>query len=136
MPILLRSLLLLSILATPVLARVVRIEVQKRADVLDGRSFGLAGAYEALTGKAHFAVHPSNSANRIIADIDNAPVNQDGEVEFSADFYMLRPADMARANGAVLCDIPNRGNKTMLGMFNLARGSNFPKRRRTSATAF
>ena len=127
MAILFRSFLLLSILASPALSRVVRIEVQKRAEVLDGRSFGLAGAYEALTGKAHFAVHPSNSANRIIADIDNAPVNQDGEVEFSADFYLLRPKDMARANGAVLCDIPNRGNKTMLSMFNRARGGNFPE---------
>jgi hypothetical protein len=127
MAILLRSILLLSILAGPALARVVRIEIQKKADVLDGRSFGLADSYEALTGKAHFAVHPSNSANRIIADIDNAPVNQDGEVEFSAEFYILRPKDMARANGAVLCDIPNRGNKTMLSMFNLARGSNSPE---------
>ena len=127
MAILLRSFLLLSILAGPAFARVVRIEIQKQSEVLDGRSFGLAGAYEALTGKAHFAVHPSNSANRIIADIDNAPVNRDGEVEFSAEFYMLRPKDMARANGAVLCDIPNRGNKTMLSMFNLARGSNSPE---------
>ena len=63
-------------------------------------------------------------------------MNQDGEVEFSADFYLLKPKDMARANGAVLCDIPNRGNKTMLSMFNLARGGNFPERKSTSATAF
>ena len=72
-------------------AEAVRFDVEVREDVLGGRSWGLAGAYERLAGRIHFEVDPQNSANRIIRDIDNAPVNAAGRVEFSADFYLLKP---------------------------------------------
>ncbi len=66
---------------------------------------------------------PKLAPNRIIADIDLAPRNAEGKVEFSADLYMLRPHDAAKRNGTALVEIPNRGNKGMLGTFNL--GDNF-----------
>ncbi len=118
--------LLLVLLAQPGLARGVRIEVTSREDVLDGREFGLAGAYEKIAGIAYFAVDPDNAANRIIADIDNAPRNAAGEVEFSAEFFMIKPKDMGRANGAVLFEVGNRGGKGLLSFFNFARGSADP----------
>ena len=100
------------------LSRVVRVEIKTRSAVLDGQRFGLAGAYSAIEGKIHFAVDPLNQVNQIITDINLAPTNKSGEVEFSSDFFLIRPTDMSRSNGALLIDIPNRGGKTVLRMFN------------------
>src|ERR1700694_1244990 len=57
-----------------------RIELSERSDVLDGKSFGTAGPYERMIGKVFFSVDPKNTANRNIADIDFAPVNEKGLV--------------------------------------------------------
>ena len=80
-------------LSAPAYAEVVRIEVKSRADVLAGKSFGSAGPYEKLSGTIYFAVDPRNSANQIITDIDKAPKNAAGKVEFSSDFYLIKPKD-------------------------------------------
>jgi hypothetical protein len=101
-------------------AALVRIDVHTRGDVLDGRAFGKAGAYEGLNGTAHFAIDPKFDSNRNITDLEKAPRNAAGLVEFSADLYILRPRDPARGNGTVLFEPPNRGGKGMLGMFNRA----------------
>src|ERR1051326_5835449 len=118
-----RLMVLMLLLAAPLRGEVARIEVQSRADVLSGKSFSAVGGYEKLTGKIYFAVDPRNSANRIITDIDLAPHNASGKVEFSSDFYLLKPKDISRGNGTVLYEVSNRGNKGMLGMFDLAAGS-------------
>jgi hypothetical protein len=119
-----RKLLLAFVLISGALsAGVARVEIQSRADVLEGRSFGLAGPYEKLIGKVYFAVDPGNPINQIICDIDKAPRNSEGKVEFSSDLYILRPKQPERGNGALLFEVSNRGSKGMLGMFNRARGS-------------
>jgi hypothetical protein len=91
-----------------------RIELSERSDVLGGKSFGSAGPYERLIGKAYFAVDPANPANRFISDIDKAPRNEKGLVEFSADLYVLKPRDPAHGNHAALFEVSNRGTKGML----------------------
>jgi hypothetical protein len=111
-------------LGRPGSAEVVRVEVQSRADVAGGRTFGSVGSYERLAGKVFFAADPKNSANAIIADIDKAPRNAQGRVEFSSDFQLLKPKDMARANGALLYEVSNRGGRGMLGFFNRGAGPN------------
>lgn len=108
-------------------AALLRIEISERSDVLAGKSFGSAGPYERLIGKAYFAVDPKNSANRIISDIDNAPRNENGLVEFSADLYVLKPRDLSRGNRAVLFEVSNRGGKSMLGFYDRASGSSDPR---------
>ena len=115
--------LLVLLFAAPARGEVVRIDVKSRADILAGKSFGAAGAFEKLSGKIYFAVDPRNSANHIIADIDKAPKNASGKVEFSSDFYMVKPKDMTRGNGSVFYEVSNRGNKGALGFFNLAAGN-------------
>jgi len=102
-------------------AEVVRIDVQSRADIAGGQAFAAAGPYEKIAGKIFFAIDPALAANRIIADIDRAPRNAAGRVEFSADFYLLKPKDARKANGAVLFEVSNRGGKGMLGFFNHSR---------------
>ena len=104
-------------------AAVVRVAVERREDILSGREFGLVGAYEKLVGKVFFAVDPKNPANRIITDVEKAPTNEDGLVEFSAEFYMLKPKRVARGNGALLLEVGNRGRKGVLSFFNMAVGS-------------
>ncbi len=94
-----------------------RIEVSERSDVLDGKSFAAAGPYERITGKAYFAVDPNLPANKIITDIAKAPRNATGLVEFSADFYCLKPRDPKNGNHALLFEVSNRGGKGMLGTF-------------------
>lgn len=107
-------------------AEVTRVEIQRREDVLGGKTFGDVGAYEKIAGKVHFAVDPKGPRNRVIADLDLAPKNAQGKVEFSSDFYIIKPKDPARGNGAALFDMVNRGNKALLRVFNRATASPDP----------
>src|SRR5438128_4732989 len=118
-----RVIVLLALAAAPVSAEVVRIEVTSRADLVGGQPFGAAGPYEKLAGKIFFAVDPSLPANRIVTDIDNAPRNAVGKVEFSSDFFLIKPKRIEQGNGAVLYEVSNRGGKGMLGFFNHGTGS-------------
>jgi len=80
-------------LAPAMPAGLLRIELAERSDVLGGKAFGAAGPYERLIGRAYFAVDPKLPANKIISDIDKAPRNDSGLVEFSSDIYVLKPRD-------------------------------------------
>jgi len=91
-------------------AEVTRVEIAKRADV------GLSG-YEKIVGTVYFAVDPKAARNRVVVDLDKAPANAAGLVEFSSDLYILRPK-ATPGNGAALVDILNRGNKMVLNGFN------------------
>ncbi len=99
-------------------ARVTRVEILSRADVQDGRAFGLAGGYERIIGRVYFAVSPENVHNRQIVDLDRAPRNAQGEVEFSADLYLYKPKDMNKGNNAVLFEVSNRGGRGILRLVN------------------
>jgi hypothetical protein len=104
----------IALLASAAEAHVTRVEIISRADVQDGRAFGLAGAYERIIGRVYFAVDPANVHNRQIVDLDKAPRNAQGEVEFSADLYLYKPKDMNKGNGAVLFEVSNRGGRGIL----------------------
>ena len=108
-------------------ARVMRIEVSSREALLDGKPFGLAGPYERIGGTIRFAVDPDNPANQIITDVSLAPRNAEGDVEFSTEFFMIKPVDPERGNGSLLYEVSNRGRKGMLGFFNFASGSLDPR---------
>src|SRR5262249_61635712 len=84
-------------------AEVMRVEIAQRADV------GTSG-YEKIVGTIHFAVDPKNPRNRIVADLDKAPVDARGLVEFSSDLYILTPQATPR-HGVSLVDGLNRVNK-------------------------
>jgi hypothetical protein len=94
--------------------------------VLDGKVFGDAGGYEKLVGKIHFAVKPDDACNKLIVDLDKAPRNRAGEIEFAADFYVLKPKEAARSSGSVLLEIPNRGGKGILAIMQGGKGSRDP----------
>src|SRR4051812_2997526 len=104
------TLLLFCVLATRAAAEVTRIDVKTRADI------GSSG-FEKIVGTAHFTVDPRDPRNRVIADIDRAPVNAAGLVEFSSDLYIIRPKDPSRSNGIGLVDVLNRGRKPIMTGF-------------------
>jgi hypothetical protein len=115
-------LLMSAILVSLAQARVVRVEITSRGDIQEGKPFGNAGAYEKIIGRVYFAVDPSNLHNRQIVDLDKAPRNAHGEVEFSADLYLLKPKDMAKGNQAVLFEVSNRGGRGILSLVNGREG--------------
>src|SRR4029078_8303810 len=97
---------------------VTHLDIGKREVVLGGKAFGAAGAYEKIAGTLRFAIDPAHPLHRQITDIALAPENAEGQVEFSADFYLLKPVDADKGNRRLLVDVANRGRKVALGMFN------------------
>ena len=104
-----RVLLLCLLYSLAASAVVTNVEVVGREDLLGGKRFGAVGSYEKVTARVHYALDPANAHNRVIVDLDRAPRNQKGRVEFSADLVVVRPKDRSRGNGALVLDIPNRG---------------------------
>jgi hypothetical protein len=96
---------------TAALARVERVEVVSRGDYAGGKSFGLAGPYERLRLRVFYAVDPDNAHDQAIVDLDKAPRNARGEVEFSGDVDLVRPKDPARGNGVLYMYVSNRGGR-------------------------
>jgi hypothetical protein len=94
--------------------KVIRVELTTRTDVLGGRSFGEAGAYERITGRVFFSLSVGNPHNARIVDLGNAANLRDGEVEFVSDFIAIRPKDAKKSNGSLLLEVPNRGRGGIL----------------------
>jgi len=93
------GLVLFSLLAAPPASAIVsRLTVESRQDVLGGRPFGTAGAYEKLVGVVEFALDPANSANAAIVDLTGAPRDANGRVTASANFVVLRPKSALRVS--------------------------------------
>jgi hypothetical protein len=96
-------------------AEVIRIDVQRRDDW---------GTHERIIGRVHFAIDPMAPANRGIADIDHAPRNSNGKVEFSSDLLFFRPKDARRARGTVFLEVVNRGRDQSLAILSGAQQRN------------
>jgi hypothetical protein len=96
-------------------ARVTRFVVTQTRAFAGGASVGSAGPYERLDGIAYFEVDPRDPLNAIIVDLDKAPKNARGRVEFSSPFLILKPVDMARGNHKIWFGVNNRGNIIELG---------------------
>jgi hypothetical protein len=111
-----RSALVLAALAALVpgtlAAEVVRIDVRVRDD---------AGTHERVIGRVHFAIDPKAAANRAIADVDVAPTNGAGHVEFSSEFLIFLPKEVKAARGTVFLEVVNRGRDQSLGLLSDAR---------------
>ncbi len=90
--------------------RVVRFVVEQRELFAGGVEWGASRAYERLRGTAHMEVDPRDPLNALIVDLDKAPRNSRGMVEFSTPFFILKPVDMARGNHKIFYGVNNRGN--------------------------
>ena len=91
-----------------------RIEINRIESAFEGVSFGDVGPYEKVVGRAFGAVDLAHRLNVEIVNLDKAPTNEAGLVEYWVDFCLLKPVDLRKGNRRLLCDVPNRGDKLAL----------------------
>jgi Alpha/beta hydrolase domain len=96
----------------------IRLQIDHHVVFASGHSFGKTGPYERFVGRVHFALDPEESANQGVVDLQYAPRNSRGLVEYSGDLDILKPMDLSRGNHRLLYDVNNRGNRTALRAFN------------------
>ncbi|WP_050032584.1 alpha/beta hydrolase domain-containing protein [Bradyrhizobium sp. LTSP857] len=83
-------------------ARVARIVVDQTIALPDGRN-------ESLSGRAYGELDPKDPLNAVITDIQYAPLNARGRVEYVSRFTLTKPKDMRNASGVLWYDVVNRG---------------------------
>ncbi|MGB8434697.1 MAG: alpha/beta hydrolase domain-containing protein [Burkholderiales bacterium] len=77
--------------------------------VVDSTTIISGQPYEEITGRAFGELSPHDPQNALITDIERAPRNKHGKVEYIASFRLRKPLDMATASGLMWHDVPNRG---------------------------
>jgi hypothetical protein len=115
---------------------ITRLVIQRREHFAKGHEFPITGSYEKLCGRAYGEVDPRNPLNRIIVNLDQAPRNSYGRVEYWSDFCILKPLDMARGNGKIFYDAPNRGAKRIIAFLNDGPEGNDPSTLEDSGNGF
>jgi len=112
--------------AAPAHARIRKIQITaKQSPTFGGYSWPGVGQYEKIVGKAFGELDPKDPTNAIIVDLQLAPRNARGKVEYSFDFYILKPIDLTKGNHKMLYEPPNRGRKTIAAL-NRGVGGNDP----------
>ena len=94
-------------------ARVTRITIKSPTSAFNGQTFGDVGTYEQIRGSAAGELNPLDPRNAVITDIQQAPRNANGNVEYTATFTMLKPVDMSKASGVLVYGVSNRGGRAL-----------------------
>jgi hypothetical protein len=100
-------------------ARITKIDLGAPTSPYGSTSFGPVGQYEQIDGIAYGEIDPRDPLNAVIQDIELAPRNAHGKVEYSTKISILKPVDESRGNHTMLFEIVNRGNKLDPGFFNV-----------------
>ena len=91
-------------------SRIASLEVVDRVSpAFNGRSFGEVGQYELVKARAHALADPLSPRNVGVVDLQLAPRNAQGLVEYSFDVAFLKPVDPKKANGTAVVEVTNRG---------------------------
>lgn len=104
--------------ATRASSRVTDLDITSRKPAFGGKSFGVVGTYEILTGRAKAVIDPNAPLNAQIVDLDKAPRNAAGLVEYTFDVHILKPVNMTKGNRVLSYEVNNRGNRIVYGYFN------------------
>ncbi len=83
-------------------ANVIRLEITKTEPA--------GPSHEKISGKAYGELDPADPKNAVIVDLDLAPRNERGKVEYVATFSLVKPKDMSMASGVLIYTVVNRGN--------------------------
>ena len=105
-------------------ARITEIKIDTVEPFAEGQPFGEAGSYERVRGIAKGELDPQSPQNQPIVDLDKAPRNARGFVEYETDFFILRPLDPSRGNGTIFYEVNNRGRKALLARIDEAPPNN------------
>src|SRR3984957_11221457 len=87
-----RTAVAMLVLAVTAQARITRLVIERT------EALGHDG-YQKLTGHAYGELDPKLPLNAIITDLELAPRNTRGMVEYVATFTIFKPTDMAKASG-------------------------------------
>jgi hypothetical protein len=125
-------------IARPAQARITRIQITSvQSPNFEGTSFGSTGPYEKLVGRFYGEIDPKDPLNAIITDIELAPVNARGMVEYSGNVMIIRPVDPQKGNHKLLFEINNRGHILALASLNdAAQNSNDPAKAADAGNGF
>jgi hypothetical protein len=97
-------------------ARVTRIVIEQReTPAFNSEVFGRTGQYETLRGHFFGEIDPKDKHNQIVTDIQFAPRNARGMVEYSGTFAISKPIDMSKSNNVLLYSVVNRGSGATAG---------------------
>ena len=107
-------------------ARITEVNITSRTIAFGGYSWPGVGQYERIVGIAKGEVNPSDRRNSVIVDIELAPRNARGNVEYSFNFYLLKPVDLSKGAHRVMYEPPNRGGKTWTALGRFSGGGNDP----------
>jgi hypothetical protein len=98
--------------------------------IFGGKNFGPNGAvgtYEKIRGTAYGQLDPNDPKNQVITDIALAEKNPaTGLVEYSVDFFILKPTDLSKGAHKVFYEAPNRGSKQYGGFAGMTGTANNP----------
>ena len=72
----------------PLRGEVSRFEITYRELYAEGKSFGETGPYEVIKGWLYYEVDPAHPGNKMVVDIEYAPLNSRGKIEFSSEFIL------------------------------------------------
>lgn len=122
-------------LARPGIRAIVIDPDRSESPTFEGRSFGNVGQYEKIRGVAHGELDPSDPRNAVITDIELAPLNERGMVEYSMDIFVLKPVNLELGNRRVILDFNNRGGMR-IGLLNGAGTNNDPTSARDAGDGF
>ena len=115
---------------------ITKIVIERREIFADGHEFPITGAYEKVVGKAYGEVDPRSPLNKVIVNLDRAPRNKRGRVEYWSDLYILKPIDMERGNKKIFVDPTNRGGKQIVSSLNDAPQNNDPSTLKDAGNGF
>jgi len=104
-------------------ARITKIEIDQarsQSPTFGGYSWPGVGQYEKVVGIAYGEVNPHDRQNRVIVDIEFAPRNARGNVEYAFNFYILKPIDLKKGADRMMYEPPNRGGKTWAALGRVA----------------
>jgi hypothetical protein len=99
--------------STPLQARITKIVVDETVSPAFCKgascaSYGEAGQYEQISGRAFGELDPGDPLNKLIQDIELGK-DPDGKVRYVTTFVLTKPVGMAKASGLMWHDVPNRG---------------------------
>lgn len=92
--------------------------IVSRQAAYEGKAFGTVGQYELILAQATGVINPRDPKNSGIVNLDKAPKNKDGMVEYTVDVHILKPVDMTKGNNKIVYDVVNRGGKMALSTLN------------------
>ena len=100
----------LTLAVSPAQARVTKIIIDEKVSPAFCKdktcaSFGNAGQYEQISGRAFGELDPADPINKLIQDIELAK-DADGKVRYVASFVLTKPVDMSKASGLLCTTCP------------------------------